>query len=90
MTDIATQAAASGRPDPLADLREELDALRRDNLYRPLVVMHGPQTKQTTMDGRPVISGYLLGACPGAGKVAVPKDAAVMQVMTRWTGNSPS
>ena len=56
MTDIATQAAASGRPDPLADLREELDALRRDNLYRPLVVMHGPQTKQTTMDGRPVIS----------------------------------
>ena len=44
------------RPDPLADLRDELDALRRDALYRPLVVMHGPQTRQTTMDGRPVIS----------------------------------
>ncbi len=46
----------TGRSDPLADLRDEIEALRRDALYRPLVVMHGPQTKQTTMDGRPVIS----------------------------------
>ncbi|MCY7419488.1 MAG: aminotransferase class I/II-fold pyridoxal phosphate-dependent enzyme, partial [Chloroflexi bacterium] len=56
MTDTATAGAATSRPDPLADLREELDALRQDSLYRPLVVMHGPQARRATMDGRPVIS----------------------------------
>jgi glycine C-acetyltransferase len=56
MTDIATPGAVTDRPDPLGDLRDELDALRRDALYRPLVVMHGPQTRQTTMDGQLVIS----------------------------------
>ncbi len=56
MTDIASAGAATSRPDPLADLRTELDALRAASLYRPLVVMHGPQTRRTTMDGREVIS----------------------------------
>jgi glycine C-acetyltransferase len=44
------------RPDPLADLQGELDDLRSQSLYRPLVVMSGPQAPQTRMDGRPVIS----------------------------------
>jgi glycine C-acetyltransferase len=56
MTDIASAGAATSRPDPLADLRTELDELRAASLYRPLVVMHGPQTRRTTMDGREVIS----------------------------------
>ena len=56
MTDITPAGVDPGRVDPLADLRGELDALRAASLYRPLVVMHGPQTKRTTMDGRPVIS----------------------------------
>ncbi|MDP8903904.1 MAG: glycine C-acetyltransferase [Chloroflexota bacterium] len=42
--------------DPLAYLADELDELRRQNLYRPLRVMSGPQEAHTTMDGRPVIS----------------------------------
>jgi glycine C-acetyltransferase len=46
----------TGRPDPLADLGAALDDLRRDALYRPLVVMRGAQTRLATMDGRPVIS----------------------------------
>ncbi len=56
MPGTADIGMAMSRPDPLADLRDELDAMRRDALYRPLVVMHGPQTRQTTMDGRAVIS----------------------------------
>ncbi|MFN8622893.1 MAG: glycine C-acetyltransferase [Chloroflexota bacterium] len=44
------------RPDPLDDLRQELDKLREQALYRPLVVMHGAQAPETTMNGRPVIS----------------------------------
>jgi glycine C-acetyltransferase len=46
----------TGRADPLADLGAALDDLRRDALYRPLVVMRGAQTRLATMDGRPVIS----------------------------------
>ena len=42
--------------DPLAYLADELDELRRQNLYRPLRVMTGPQAVHTTVDGRPVIS----------------------------------
>jgi len=44
------------RPDPLDDLRLELESLREQALYRPLVVMSGPQAAETTMNGRPVIS----------------------------------
>ncbi|HVM29334.1 MAG TPA: glycine C-acetyltransferase [Candidatus Limnocylindrales bacterium] len=46
----------SDRPDPLAYLAEEIDALRRQNLFRPLRPMTGPQAPRTIMDGRPVIS----------------------------------
>jgi glycine C-acetyltransferase len=42
--------------DPLAYLADELDELRRQNLYRPLRVMTGPQAVHTTVEGRPVIS----------------------------------
>jgi len=33
-------------------------------------------------DGRPLIDGYIVGACPASGPVNVPRDAAVIQVMS--------
>jgi len=42
--------------DPLGYLAGELDALRGQNLYRPLRVMSGAQAVHTTIDGRAVIS----------------------------------
>jgi len=53
---MSQTTAAGARPDPLDDLRTELDALRAQSLYRPLAVMSGRQTPRTTMNGRPVIS----------------------------------
>ncbi len=44
------------RHDSLAYLADELEALKRDNLYRPLRIMTGAQAPRTTVDGRPVIS----------------------------------
>jgi glycine C-acetyltransferase len=44
------------RTDPLAYLADELQSLRDQSLYRPLVVMAGAQLPRTTMDGRAVIS----------------------------------
>jgi glycine C-acetyltransferase len=42
--------------DPLAYLADEVDALRKQNLYRPLRIMSGAQAVHTVVDGRPVIS----------------------------------
>lgn len=56
MTSATGATGASSRPDPLEDLRLELESLREQALYRPLVVMTGPQTAETTMNGRKVIS----------------------------------
>jgi glycine C-acetyltransferase len=44
------------RRDPLSYLAERIDELKDQSLYRPLVVMDGPQVPRTTMDGRPVVS----------------------------------
>jgi glycine C-acetyltransferase len=56
MTTATPAPGAGTRPDPLDDLRQELDALKEQALYRPLVTMSGPQAPETTMDGRKVIS----------------------------------
>ena len=56
MTSATGTPGAVSRPDPLDDLRQELEALREQALYRPLVTMSGAQTPETTMDGRKVIS----------------------------------
>ena len=48
--------ATMGRADPLSDLRQEIENLQAQSLYRPLTIMSGPQAPRTTMDGRPVIS----------------------------------
>jgi len=46
--------------DPLAYLADELDELRRQNLYRPLRVMTGRQAVHTVVDGRIEIRGPTL------------------------------
>ena len=46
----------TARRDPLAHLADEIEELRRQNLYRPLRIMSGPQVPHATMDGRPLIS----------------------------------
>jgi len=56
LTSATGATEVSSRPDPLDDLRLELESLREQALYRPLVVMSGPQAAETTMNGRPVIS----------------------------------
>jgi glycine C-acetyltransferase len=48
--------ARTARPDPLAFLGEELEALRERNLYRPLRVMSSAQGPIASVDGRRVIS----------------------------------
>ncbi len=52
----ATAVREPSRPDPLGYLADEIRALEDQSLYRPLVVMDGPQEPRTTMGGRPVIS----------------------------------
>ena len=42
--------------DALSYLADEINELKRQNLYRPLRVMTGPQAVHTVVDGRPVIS----------------------------------
>ena len=48
--------ASQIRTDPLGYLATELDALREQNLYRPLRILSGRQQVHSVMDGRPVIS----------------------------------
>ena len=42
----------------------------------------GHHARARRPDGHPVIDGYVVGICPVGGKVDVPNDAAVMQVMS--------
>src|SRR5438045_4859130 len=42
--------------DPLADLADEVETLRRDHLYRALKVMSSEQGPEVELDGRHVIS----------------------------------
>jgi glycine C-acetyltransferase len=42
--------------DALSYLADEINELKRQNLYRPLRTMTGPQAVHTVVDGRPVIS----------------------------------
>ncbi len=48
--------ARTGRPDPLAFLTDELEALRERHLYRPLRVMSSAQGPIVSVDGNRVIS----------------------------------
>jgi glycine C-acetyltransferase len=48
--------ARTARPDPLAFLSDELEALRERHLYRPLRVMSSAQGPIASVDGRRVIS----------------------------------
>jgi glycine C-acetyltransferase len=49
-------AAGPSRPDPLAYLSQELDALRQEGLHRRLRVLTGEQRARAVVDGRPVVN----------------------------------
>jgi glycine C-acetyltransferase len=51
-----TAPTTASRSDPLAFLADDVEALRRDHLYRPLKVMATEQGPEVELDGRPVIS----------------------------------
>src|SRR2546430_477073 len=48
--------ATTSRPNPLAFLADEIEELRRENLYRPLRVMSSPQGPIVSVDGQRCIS----------------------------------
>jgi len=48
-------SVASNRPDPLGFLADEIDELKRQNLYRPLRVLSSPQAAEAVVDGHEVI-----------------------------------
>src|SRR5919112_5287448 len=54
--DRDTVATRSTRPDPLGFLADEIEDLKRKNLYRPLHVMSSPQGPEIDVDGRHVVN----------------------------------
>ena len=51
-----TSRSAPLRKDPLGFLADEMDDLKRKNLYRPLRIMSSPQGPEIEVDGRHVIN----------------------------------
>jgi glycine C-acetyltransferase len=54
--DTATRPSTTARRDPLAFLADEVEDLKRQNLYRPLRVMSSQQGPEIDLDGRRVIN----------------------------------
>jgi len=46
----------STRPDPLGFLADEIEELKRQNLYRPMRVLSSPQAAEAVVDGRELIN----------------------------------
>jgi glycine C-acetyltransferase len=46
----------STRPDPLGFLADEIEELKRQNLYRPMRVLSSPQAAEVVVDGKRLIS----------------------------------
>ncbi len=55
---------------------------RQTGCLQTAFINDGHHALAHTPQGRPAISGYLAGACPEAGPIKEPSDAAVMQVLT--------
>lgn len=55
---------------------------RQTGCLQSAFINNGHHARARTPQGRPAISGYLAGACPEAGPIKEPADAAVMQVLT--------
>lgn len=55
---------------------------RQTGCLQTAFINNGHHARARTPQGRPAISGYLAGACPEAGPIKEPADAAVMQVLT--------
>jgi glycine C-acetyltransferase len=56
MTPQAPKPTAGGRPDPLGFLADEIEELKRQNLYRPMRVLSSPQAAEVVVDGKKLIS----------------------------------
>ena len=48
--------AAGTGPDPLGFLADEIDELKKQNLYRPMRVLSSPQAAEVVVDGKQLIS----------------------------------
>ena len=48
--------AQGARPDPLGFLADEIEELKRQNLYRPMRVLSSPQAAEVVVDGKELIS----------------------------------
>ena len=48
--------AQGARPDPLGFLADEIEGLKRQNLYRPMRVLSSPQAAEVVVDGKELIS----------------------------------
>jgi len=55
---------------------------RQTGCLQTAFINDGHHARARNPQGRPAISGYLAGACPEAGPIKEPSDAAVMQVLT--------
>jgi len=47
--------AQGARPDPLGFLADEIEELKRQNLYRPMRVLSSPQAALVVVDGKELI-----------------------------------
>ncbi len=57
MTTESSKATAGGpKSDPLGFLADEIEELKRQNLYRPMRVLSSPQAAEVVVDGKELIS----------------------------------
>src|ERR1035437_2420754 len=54
--DAGSRATSGARPNPLGFLADEIEELKRSNLYRPLRVLSSPQAAEVVVDGKPLIN----------------------------------
>jgi glycine C-acetyltransferase len=52
----SAESTSGTRPNPLGFLADEIEELKRQNLYRPLRVLSSPQAAEVVVDGRELIN----------------------------------
>ena len=73
----------SSKSNPLGFLADEIEELKRQNLYRPLRVLSSPQAAEVVVDGRELIN---LSSNNYLGLATHPKlkEAALAATRARW------
>src|ERR1035437_6795691 len=54
--DAGSRATSGARPNPLGFLADEIEELKRSNLYRPMRVLSSPQAAEVVVDGKALIN----------------------------------